>query len=181
VVNVILGEELFRPSTEFRADIIDACDNINAVVHILNGAKAKTAPLRAIYRKRMELVLQLEAAGFAHLHRYIGVHVLREFNIEADFLSRGTIDSFKAAVNKRFGREMKFTRLTVEGSRMRQTSSVLRAAVVDKSYKLAKELERERMRLSRTVRQPTNSGRQLTKSQLAILERHGFRQGEFAD
>ena len=92
---------------------------------------------------------------------------MREFNTEADYLSRGMIELFKAAINKRFGREMRFTRLTAEGARMRQTSSVLRAAVADKAYKLAKELERERMRLSRMVRQPT-SGTQLTGSQLAI-------------
>ena len=167
LLNVILGEEIFRPSTEFRADIIDACDNINAVVHILNGAKAKAAPLRAVYRKRMELVLLLEAAGFAHLHRHIGVHVLREFNAEADYLSRGMIDQFKAAINKRFGRKMRFTRLTVDGATMRQTSSVLRAAVADKAYKLAKENEIERMRLSRMAQQPTNPGL-MSASQMVI-------------
>ena len=78
------------------------------------------------------------------------------------------IGSFTIAINKRFGREMKFTRLTVEGAWMRQTSLVLRAAVADKVYKLAKEQERERMRMSRIVRQLTTSGRPLTNSHMAI-------------
>ena len=169
LINVILGEELFRPSTEFRADIIDACDNINAVAHILNGAKAKAAPLRAIYRKRMELVLALEKHGLAHLHRHIGVHVLREFNVEADYLSRGMIDKFKAALNKRFGRQMRFTEISVAGARMRQTSSVLRAAVADKTYKLAKERELERMRLPKALPATDASRRpQLSHSQMAV-------------
>jgi hypothetical protein len=169
LINVILGEELFRPSTDFRADIIDACDNINAVAHILNGAKAKAAPLRAIYRKRMELVLALEASGQAHLHRHIGVHVLREFNTEADYLSRGMIDKFKAAINKRFGRQMRFTEIPVADARMRQMSSVLRAAVADKTYKLAKERELERMRLA-TAAPPSTEARRpaLSLSQMAL-------------
>jgi hypothetical protein len=169
LINVILGEELFRPSTDFRADIIDACDNINAVAHILNGAKAKAAPLRAIYRKRMELVLALEASGQAHLHRHIGVHVLREFNTEADYLSRGMIDKFQAAINKRFGRQMRFTRISVADARMRKTSTVLRAAVADKTYKLAKERELERMRLSTATPPSTEArGPPMSLSQMAI-------------
>jgi hypothetical protein len=143
LINIILGEELFRPTTNFEADVIAACDNINAACYILNGAKCKAGPLRAIYRKRMRLVLEHEALqpGGYHLHRILGCHVLRAFNAESDALSRGLIADFMKMINKRFGRTMRFERIQVEGARLRQTSSVLRAAVADKAYKAAKEQE----------------------------------------
>ena len=147
LINVILGEELFRPLTDFKADVIAACDNINAVTYILNGAKCKAGPLRAIYRMRMRLVLEHETrkSGGYHLHRILGCHVLRAFNAESDALSRGLIDDFMKMINARFGRPMRFKRISVDGARLRQTSSVLRAAIADKSYKAAKEQEDARI------------------------------------
>ena len=145
LLNVIIGEEVFRESTGFSADVIACCDNLNAVVHILNGAKAKAGPLRAIYRKRIEMMLsqiaKLELGTQLPAHRIIGCHVLREYNKEADLLSRGLVTDFKEAVNRRFGREMQFVEVSVDNAQMRQTSGIVRAALADEAYKRLRSLQ----------------------------------------
>ena len=140
LINTVMGEELFSPVTPTSADVIAACDNMNAVVHILNGAKAGSGPLRVTFRRRLRLLQSLHASG--HLHqRILGYHVLREFNKEADFLSRGLVDKFKAAVNKRFGKPMTFVCISgVATAYMRDTISIVRVAKADAPYRIAKRL-----------------------------------------
>jgi hypothetical protein len=54
---------------------------------------------------QLRLLSSLHADG--HLHqRILGYHFLREFNEEADLLSRGLDAEFRAAINMRFGKVM---------------------------------------------------------------------------
>ena len=158
-LNVIMAEELFRPFTEFPADVVAACDNINAIVHVLNGAKAKAGPLRAAYNARMHWVRAHPAA-----HRILGCHVRREFNKEADLLSRGLVAEFQAAINKRFGREMKFVQIPTAECSLRDTRSILRLAHDDVEYRQQQATALQEASIIKLVEQAALSGKRISSA-----------------